>query len=200
MAATPPQPGPPLYWKAPADTFRVVLLGTAGGPQVRFDQFGISTLVEAGDQRLLFDCGRGATLRLGQLGVPVASVDRLFLTHLHSDHVVQVPDLLVAGWATGRARPLEVWGPAGTGAMMRGFLAAFRFVIRMRRDVDEQLRGAGIRVVDHDVTDGVVFEHDGVRVTAFQVDHGPCRRPMATASTSAAGRWCCPETPVPPRT
>ncbi len=169
----PRAPGAARYEKAPADTLRVVLLGTAGGPQARFDQFGISTLVEAGDDRLLFDCGRGATVRLAQLGVPMGSVDRLFLTHLHSDHVVQVPDLLVAGWATGRARPLEVWGPVGTRDMMQAFLRAFQFDIRIRRDVDEKIPGDGITVIDHEVTEGTVLERGGLRVTAFLVDHGP---------------------------
>ncbi len=170
---SPRAPGAVRYEKAPADTLRVVLLGTAGGPQARFDQFGISTLVEAGDDRLLFDCGRGATLRLAQLGVPMASVDRLFLTHLHSDHIVQVPDLLVAGWASGRVRPLEAWGPAGTRDMMQAFLRAFQFDIRLRRDVDEKIPGDGINVIDHEVTEGTVFERGGLRVTAFLVDHGP---------------------------
>jgi ribonuclease Z len=97
------------------DNFRVVLLGTGAGPVVNPKQYGASTLVEAGGIRLLFDCGRGATLRLAQIGVPVGSISRLFLTHLHSDHVIQIPDLLLTGWAGGGRRvPLEVWGPEGT--------------------------------------------------------------------------------------
>ena len=83
------------------DGFRVVLLGTGAGPLVNLKQYGASTLVEAGGVRLLFDCGRGATLRLAQIGVPLGSINRLFLTHLHSDHVIQIPDLLLAGWTGG---------------------------------------------------------------------------------------------------
>jgi ribonuclease Z len=67
------------------------------------EQFGASILVEAGGERLLFDCGRGATLRLAQIGVPLGSISRLFLTHLHSDHVMQIPDLLLTGWVGGGA-------------------------------------------------------------------------------------------------
>lgn len=80
------------------DGLRVVLLGTGVGPPVNLRQFGASTLVEAGGVRLLFDCGRGATRRLTEAGVPISTVHRLFLTHLHSDHVIQVPDLLLGGW------------------------------------------------------------------------------------------------------
>lgn len=82
----------------PPDIVRVTLLGTGVGPPVSLRQFGASTLVEAAGKRLLFDCGRGATIRLTQAGVPLGSVGRLFLTHLHSDHVVQIPDLFLAGW------------------------------------------------------------------------------------------------------
>ena len=75
---------------ASADSLRVVLLGSGMGPRVNVQQFGASTLVEAGGARLLFDCGRGATIRLAQSGVPVGSISRVFLTHLHSDHVLQI--------------------------------------------------------------------------------------------------------------
>ena len=159
----------------PSDSLKVVLLGTGVGPPVNLQQYGASTLVEAGAQRFLFDCGRGATLRLAQAGVPIGSITRVFLTHLHSDHVLQLPDLLLTGWAGGRrAVPLAVWGPAGTRAMMDHLQQAFAFDIHTRRDVDEHLPAAGITVVSHEVTtDGVVFTKDGVTVTAFLVDHGP---------------------------
>jgi ribonuclease Z len=159
---------------APSDSITVVLLGTGVGPPVNLQQFGASTLVEAGGERLLFDCGRGATLRLTQAGVQMGSISRLFLTHLHSDHVIQIPDLLLTGWAGGRRTiPLEVWGPKGTTEMMDYIQKAFAFDIHMRRDVDEKLPAAGIQVVSHDVEQGLVFDEHGVRVTAFLVDHGP---------------------------
>lgn len=162
---------------APSDDFKVVLLGTAVGPRVNLQQYGASMLVEAGGQRFLFDCGRGATLRLAQAGVPLGSITRVFLTHLHSDHVVQLPDLLLAGWAGGmRTVPLEVWGPAGTRAMMDHLQQAFGFDIHVRRDIDEHLPADGITVRSHEVTtDGVVFAGGGATVTAFLVDHGPVK-------------------------
>jgi ribonuclease Z len=159
---------------ASPDHLKVVLLGTAVGPTVNLEQFGASTLVEAGGLRLLFDCGRGATLRLAQVGVPIGSISRLFLTHLHSDHVIQIPDLLLTGWVGGtRTIPLVVWGPAGTREMMAHMQETFAFDIHMRRDVDEKAPADGIKVVSHDITQGVVFDDQGVKVTAFLVDHGP---------------------------
>ena len=158
---------------ASPDHLKVVLLGSGMGPRVNLQQFGASTLVEAGGVRLLFDCGRGATLRLTQVGVPIGSISRLFLTHLHSDHVIQIPDLLLTGWAGGgRTVPLEVWGPDGTRDMMDHIQRAFAFDIHMRRDVDDKRPGGGIKVVSHDIKQGVVFAELGVKVTAFLVDHG----------------------------
>jgi ribonuclease Z len=157
------------------DALRITLLGTGSGPPVNLRQFGASTLVEAGGKRLLFDCGRGATIRLTQAGVPIGSIGRLFLTHLHSDHVMQIPDLLLGGWVgpTGRKTPLEVWGPDGTRDMMSGIEKTFAFDIHIRRDVDEKIPAAGITVQSRDINEGVVFDEDGVKVTAFLVDHGP---------------------------
>ena len=159
---------------AASDSLKVVLLGTGAGPIVNLEQYGASTLVEAGGQRLLFDCGRGATLRLAQAGVPIGSVARVFLTHLHSDHVLALPDLLLVGWAAGRrVGPLTVWGPAGTSDMMDHLQQAFAFDIHTRRDVDEHFPASGINVVSHDIpADGVVFDENGLKVTAFLVDHG----------------------------
>jgi len=158
---------------AASGNLKVVLLGTGMGPRVNLQQFGASTLVEAGSVRLLFDCGRGATQRLTQVGVPIGSINHLFLTHLHSDHVIQIPDLLLTGWAGGgREKPLEVWGPQGTRAMMDHMQEAFAFDIHMRRDVDEKRSAEGIKVVSHDVEQGVILDEQGVKVTAFLVDHG----------------------------
>jgi ribonuclease Z len=167
-------PRAPVSVAPPSDSLKVVLLGTAAGPLINLKQYGASTLVEAGGQRLLFDCGRGATLRLAQAGVPIGSITRVFLTHLHSDHVLALPDLLLTGWETGRrVVPLTVWGPAGTSAMMEHLLEAFDFDIRTRRDVDEHFPAAGITVVSHDILrDSIVFAENGLTVTAFLVDHG----------------------------
>jgi len=159
---------------ASAGNLKVVLLGSAVGPQVNLQQFGASTLIEAGGLRLLFDCGRGSSIRLAQVGVPLGSISRLFLTHLHSDHVIQIPDLLLTGWVGGgRSVPLEVWGPEGTRDLMDHLQQAFAFDIHMRRDVDEKAPAAGIKVVSHDIKQGLVFDEQGVRVTAFLVDHSP---------------------------
>lgn len=161
---------------AGAAGLKVTFLGTGGGPRPNPIRYGASILVHAGTEDLLFDCGRGVTIRLVQAGIPLRTVSKVFLTHLHSDHVIGIPDLLLTGWGTsGRAVPFEVWGPSGTQSMMDFMQKTFAFDIHSRRDVYEKFSPEGIAVLSRDIREGVVFEKAGVKVTAFLVDHGPVR-------------------------
>ena len=102
--------------------FRITLLGT-GGPTPVMNRFGPSILVEAGSETMLFDAGRGVVQRLFQLDRPVRHVRSVFLTHLHSDHIVGFPDLWLTGWVNGRPEsPMRIWGPKGTAEMMKSFV------------------------------------------------------------------------------
>jgi ribonuclease Z len=161
---------------AAASTLKVVVLGSGAGPLVNVQRFGPSILIDAGNQVILFDCGRGATIRLAQIGIPIGRVNRVFLTHLHSDHVIGLPDLFLTAPSgpTGRKVPLEVWGPAGTREMMDYMQRSFAFDLRMRRD-EERWSKEGLSVVSHDIEQGVVFENLGLKVIAFLVDHGPVK-------------------------
>jgi ribonuclease Z len=102
--------------------FRVVLLGT-GTPQPLMTRFGPSILVEAGGEPLLIGGGRGALQRLGQIGI--SDVNRLFLTHLHSDHVVRIPDLYLTGWLI-RQRQVRFTVRESRGGDLDTLLAAVR--------------------------------------------------------------------------
>jgi ribonuclease Z len=172
MMAPPETPGTP---DAAEPLFRVTLLGT-GNPRPSIDRFGPAILVEAGDTRLLFDCGRGAAQRLFQIaGAPLLrSIDAVFLTHLHSDHVVGLPDLWLTGWLFGRTWPLALFGPKGTADMATHLSAAYAFDLRMRQ-ADEGLPPDGARLKAKDALPGVLFQKAGVTVVAFAVDHGPVR-------------------------
>lgn len=156
---------------------RVTLLGTAGGPPARPGTAGISTLVEAGGERFLFDVGRGFMQRLVEAGYPMDAVTRVFLTHLHSDHIIDIPDLLLTPWSapSERTSPLEVWGPEGTRRMMQHLEEAFAFDIEVRRDKDEKFSPEGIKAIARDISEGTVYDAGGVKVTAFLVDHGPVK-------------------------
>ena len=147
---------------------QVILLGTASGPTFNAQRLGISTLVVAGPEKLLFDAGRSLTIGMTRLAVNPVDVTKIFLTHLHSDHVISLPELLLFPWPQGRKTPLEVWGPTGTRSMMQKLQEAFAFDIRNRRHL---LPADGVNVVATDIREGVVYESNGVKVTAFLVDH-----------------------------
>lgn len=174
----------------PSD-FRVTLLGT-GVPTPIAERFGPSTLIEAGGRKVLIDAGRGATIRLNQLGVPMGRIDALLLTHYHSDHTSGIPDLWLTGWLQSyfaqRTRPFHVIGPTGARALMTGLEAAYRRDIEIRI-ADEQLppQGAAV-IVDEFEEDGVVFDKDGLRVTAFEVDHGTAITPAYGYRIEYGGR------------
>jgi ribonuclease Z len=154
---------------------RVTLLGT-GCPPAVMNRFGPSTLVEAGEQKLLFDAGRGALQRLVELGVQWQGVQGVFFTHLHSDHVVGFPDLWLTGWliVPGRNMPLQVWGPRGTAAMMSHLKQAYEYDVRIRIQNDGA-SPTGVALLARDISEGVVYEKGGVKVTSFEVDHAPVK-------------------------
>jgi ribonuclease Z len=156
-----------------ASGLKVILLGTAAGPIILPERLGVSTLIVAGSEQLLFDAGRGLTFALARLSIPASTITKVFLTHLHSDHIVSLPELYLFPWAQGRKAPLQIWGPEGTRAMTEHLSEAFSFDIHVRRDVDEKFSPEGITIQAMDVHEGVVYESSGVKVTAFLVDHGP---------------------------
>jgi ribonuclease Z len=171
--------------------FRVTLLGT-GVPTPRPDRFGPSTLIEAGDQKLLIDAGRGATIRLFQIGVPIGQIDALLLTHYHSDHTAGIPDVWLTGWLQshfgGRTKPFRVIGPTGAKALMAHLEQAYAPDIKIRIE-DEQLPAEGIAVeVEEFEKDGTIYERGGLKVIAFEVDHGAAIKPAYGYRIEYGGR------------
>ena len=155
-------------------TIKVTLLGT-GSPAPVMDRFGPNILVEAGDRKFVFDVGRGSLQRLTQIKVKQKEIEGVFFTHLHSDHIVGFPDFWLTGWLTGaRETPLLVWGPEGTRKMISNLEKAFEFDIKMRIS-DDKASPDGVVIKAEDIKEGVVYEKNGVRVTAFEVDHAPVK-------------------------
>ncbi len=165
---------------------RLVLLGT-GTPNADPERSGPATAVVVDDRVYLFDAGPGVVRRAAQAardrGIPAlrpANLSRVFLTHLHSDHTVGLPDLLLSPWVLGRSEPLAVYGPPGTLGMTEGIMAAWS------ADVDVRLNGLeprnanpdGYRAIAHEIRPGSVYEDDLVRVEALGVDHGSFDQPL----------------------
>lgn len=171
--------------------FKVTLLGT-GTPIPYPDRSGPSTLVEAGNQKLLFDAGRGVPVRLKQINVPLGKIDALFLTHYHSDHTAGIPDLWLSGWLAGfwarRNVPFRVVGPVGAKSLMANLEKAYALDIKIRLE-DEKLPPEGIATaVEEFEQDGVVYDKDGVKVIAFTVDHGAAIKPAVGYRIEYRGR------------
>ncbi len=161
------------------DEFRVTLLGT-GSPPPSMRRFGPGVLVQAGGQHLLIDSGRGVTQRLLQVGLTVGAIEALFITHLHSDHVVGIPDLWLTGWLEAgfgqRKGPFRVFGPAGSQNLMDGLVKAYDWDIKARI-ADQKLDPANLRPEVTEIRQGVIYDKNGVKVTAFDVDHGELLKP-----------------------
>ncbi|MEB4209597.1 ribonuclease Z [Mycobacterium sp. 94-17] len=152
----------------------VTLLGT-GSPIPDPNRAGPATLVRAGGQAFLIDCGRGVLQRAAAVGVGAAGLSALLLTHLHSDHIGDLGDVLITRWISTFApdpAPLPIIGPPGTAEVVAATLNAFRHDIGYRiahhSDINEP------PAVDvHEFTDGPVWDRDGVAIRAAATDHRP---------------------------
>lgn len=125
-----------------------------------------------GDRVFLVDAGPGVERRLAAAHLPINGVTALFITHLHSDHTLGLPDLIFTSWVMGRHTPLEAYGPAGLRPMVDHLIAAYAEDIKQRTEGLEHESRNGYSVNVHGVTPGVIYDSGGVRITAFRVDHG----------------------------
>src|SRR3954454_7217728 len=152
----------------------VTLLGT-GSPIPDARRAGPSTLTRAGGQTFLIDCGRGVQQRMTAVGVGANGLSALLLTHLHSDHIADLGDLIITRWVTTftpEPNPLRIIGPPGTKAVVDGFLKAFAPDISYRIAHHADLNSPPpVEVEEH--VEGLVWHHDGVRITVAPTDHRP---------------------------
>ena len=152
----------------------VTLLGT-GSPIPDPNRAGPSTLVRAGGQVFLVDCGRGVLQRAAAAGVGAAGLSALLLTHLHSDHIAELGDLVITSWVTNFApdpAPLPIIGPPGTAETVAATLKAFGHDIDYRIAHHADLN-APPPIEVHEYTEGLVWDRDGVTIRVAPTDHRP---------------------------
>jgi len=150
----------------------VTLLGT-GTPKPSIERFGPSLVVEANGHFFIFDSGRGTTIRLQQTGIELSKVEHVFLTHLHSDHISGLSDLWLTSWIWQRPSKLKLTGPIGTQALAKHLTLAHK-TDKQYRTAHTSLNKNTFDIDAHDISaEGVVYDQDGVKVTAFLVNHSP---------------------------
>jgi len=152
----------------------ITLLGT-GSPVPDPNRAGPSTLVRAGGQVFLVDCGRGVLQRAAAVGVGAAGLSALLITHLHSDHIAELGDIIITNWVTNFApdpAPLQIIGPPGTAQVVEATLQAFGHDIDYRIAHHDDL-SAPPPIEVHEHTAGPVWDRDGVTIRVAPTDHRP---------------------------
>ncbi len=163
----------------------VVLCGT-GSPIADASRAAACTAVLAAGQLYLVDVGPGAWESADLANLPLARLSGVLLTHFHSDHIGDLGEAITGSWIAGRAQPLDVYGPAGTAGVVRGFVDAYArdADARSRHHGEQAMPRAAAGAIAHEIaldTDdpalpsAVVVDRDGLRITAFAVDHAPVR-------------------------
>ncbi|MFM7350361.1 MAG: MBL fold metallo-hydrolase [Erythrobacter sp.] len=168
------------------DGLHAYICGT-GSPLPDKDRAGPCITVLAGQTGLVFDAGSGSVRKLGAMGFPMQRLEAAFLTHVHSDHIDGMGELLLQAWmAGGRSAPLPVYGPPDTAQVVEGFDAAYTpdRALRIAHHGPAVARPTGFggeprEFVPEGLKDGVVYAADGVTVTALRVPHGPVKHAYA---------------------
>lgn len=166
-----------MYGMAEAAGTQVVLLGT-GSPVPDPDRSGPAIAIVVDGHSYLVDCGTGsvmqATKAYQEKGVKELSITGLnivFITHLHSDHTLGYPDLILTPW-DHRAKPLEVYGPEGTRDMTGNLLKAYALDIEVREEGLQHTDPKTLAPNVHEIEPGVIYKDSRVTVSAFRAKHG----------------------------
>ena len=152
----------------------LTLLGT-GCPSVDHKRFGPSNLIKTKKTKILVDCGSGVTQRLHQHKVSSADIDALFLTHLHSDHVVDLYQLIISSWHSYRIKPWKIYGPKGTKKFVKKIMNAWADERKLRIFYEAR---SSTRAFEINVTE---FQSLGkanikdINIKYFEVDHKPVK-------------------------
>ena len=156
---------------AHAEVMRIIILGS-GTPRPNIERFSQSILIEVNDEKLLFDSGRGATIRLNQANIPLKEIKKVFLTHLHSDHTIGLSDIIMTGWIYQRDGVLNIYGPKGTIGLVDNLKKAYSEDISIRTVPPENHSLEGLKTKVIEIEEGLIYQKEKLKVYAIRVDHG----------------------------
>lgn len=166
-------------------TDALILLGTKGGPAIRpGGPSPTSMLLNLAGRRIVIDCGLGVSRGLVETGMSLKDLDLVFITHLHSDHVLELGPLLHTAWTTGLDHPVTVFGPVGIRAVWAGFLASLAYDIETRI-ADEGRPDLAEMIMVVEYGPGLVLDLPDLTVEALRVDHPPVVECFALKVTGA---------------
>ena len=152
----------------------LTLLGT-GCPSVDHKRFGPSNLVSTKNTKILVDCGSGITQRLHELEVSSADIDALLFTHLHSDHAVDLYQLIISSWHSYRIKPWKIFGPKGTKKFVKKIMDAWADERKLRISYESR---ASAKAFDIQVTEFKSIGNIKIKdlsIKYFEVDHKPVK-------------------------
>ena len=153
---------------------KLTLLGT-GCPSVDHKRFGPSNLISTKTAKILVDCGSGITQRLHELKVSSADIDALLFTHLHSDHAVDLYQLIISSWHSYRIKPWKIYGPIGTKKFVKKIMDAWADERKLRISYESR---ASAKAFDIQVTEFKSIGNINIKdfkIKYFEVDHKPVK-------------------------
>mgnify|MGYP001230001665 CR=1 FL=1 len=152
----------------------LTLLGT-GCPKADYKRFGPANLISSSKTNILVDCGSGVTQRLNQLNICTSKINALFLTHLHSDHVVDLYQLIISSWHSYRTTPWKIYGPKGTKKFVTKIMEAWRDERKQRIIYEARSSTQAFNIKVKEFASVGNFQIKDIKVKYFEVDHKPVK-------------------------
>ena len=153
---------------------QLTLLGT-GCPSVDYQRFGPSNLISTNNAKVLVDCGSGVTQRLNQIKISSADIDALMLTHLHSDHIVDLYQLIISSWHSYRVKPWIIYGPKGTKNFINKIMNAWRDERIQRINYEARSSIQAFNIITKEFKNVGNLKIKDLKITYFEVDHKPVK-------------------------
>ena len=150
----------------------LTLLGT-GCPKVDHKRFGPANLISTKMTKILVDCGSGVTQRLDQINISTADIDALFLTHLHSDHVIDLYQLIISSWHSYRSKPWKLYGPKGTKKFVSNIMNAWQDERTQRIKYEKRSSTKAFNIIVKEFSTSGTIKIKDLKIKYFEVDHKP---------------------------
>ena len=151
---------------------KLTLLGT-GCPSPSHLRYGPSSLVSYEGTNYLIDAGSGVTQRLSEAGIKPGEIDYFFITHLHSDHIVDLYQLFISGWHTGRETKFKVYGPKGLKSHFDKIFEAYKEELDLRKEWEKRPNVEGLAYEITEINNELKIELDNATIESIKVDHHP---------------------------